>query len=120
MTKELLPIEEARKLVDDFGRQTLGELGVARQIATAALEEYGDFDEVEHLHFTENGIWNDHSSVQASLATIRLYKPLLGALEPIIAAIENTLLTADGPIERLCLPVGDLRKLVDTFHGRVG
>lgn len=118
MPNELLSIEDARNLVADFGKHTLGELAVARQIATAVIEEYGDLPPAMHDHFKENGIWNDDASVQASLATIRLYKPLLDALRPIVYSIENTIVHEG--VERICLPTGDLAKLVDTYRGRIG
>lgn len=46
----------------------------ARAIATAALEEYGDFDGALLRQFQEEGIWNDHSTVQAVLVAIRLLR----------------------------------------------
>lgn len=112
-----LTIEEARQLVVDFGKHTLGQLEVARTIATAATEEYGDLSPAMWEHFKENGIWNDDVSVQASLATIRLYLPLIEALQPIVESVENTI--AHENVERICLPLDDLQHLADVFRGRV-
>lgn len=42
----------------------------ARAIAVDAIHVYGDLTETSFKHFRDNGIWNDHSAVQAALAAI--------------------------------------------------
>lgn len=108
--------EEAVALVEQFGKQTNAQLDIARTIADAVLRDYADFDEYEWLKYKDDGIWNDHASVQASLATIRLYMPLLEALDPVIEMIENTIVHEG--VERLCLPIADLQALVNVYRGR--
>lgn len=110
-----LSIEDAVKLVGLFGKQTDEQLAVARTIADAAIAEYGDFSPAEWAHVTKHGIWNDHVSVQASLATLQLFRPLIEALSPIIDSVENTVI--HDQVERLCLPISDLANLVEVYRG---
>lgn len=46
------------------------DLEIARAAATLAIERYGDFDAETMRLFRQNGIWNDHVSVQAALAVV--------------------------------------------------
>lgn len=67
----MLSDEEALKLVHSFGQHTPEQLEMARTIATAAIEIYGDLEPEEWKRFRANGIWNDHAAVQAALAAIK-------------------------------------------------
>lgn len=42
----------------------------ARQIASDAIEVWGDLDEHQMAIFRERGLWNDHVAVQAVLAAL--------------------------------------------------
>lgn len=64
--------KEATRIGDLFGDQTHFELQCARAVASAAIEKYGDLNEIEWKDFKERGIWNDHVAVQAALTMLRL------------------------------------------------
>lgn len=119
-----LTIEEARELVALFGKHTVNQLDVAQKIATAAIEEYGDFDPPQWAQFREHGIWNDHSSVQASLATIQLFLPLLDAIEPVVEEGERIIREYGGDrpdhqYQPLMIQMDAVKKLIDTYRGRI-
>lgn len=79
-----LSLEDAVRLVNMFGQQTDAQLAVARTIAEAVIADYGDFSPAEWTHVMKHGIWNDHASVQASLATLQLFASLVEAVKPFV------------------------------------
>lgn len=50
----------------------MAELAEAREVATVAIEKYGDWQQQQELwdRFRRQGIWNDHAAVQSALAVI--------------------------------------------------
>lgn len=65
-----------------FGQHTQDELNEARNVATAMIKEYGDWtDTATWNRFRENGIWNDHVSVQSALAIIMERNDMIAPVE---------------------------------------
>lgn len=60
--------------------------GPDQELAAACAMEvipwYGDFDEATHKRAMENGIWNDHISVQTALAVIHTLRINGRLIEP--------------------------------------
>ena len=116
-------LEDARKLIVEFGNHNLKQLDTARKIATAATEEYGDHSPAMWDHFKEHGIWNDDVSVQASLATIRLFLPLLEAMLPVVEEGERIIREYGGDrpdhqYQPLMIQMDAVKKLIETYRGR--
>lgn len=65
---------EALDLFHSVGPATAEELTLARQVATAAIEVYGDLDEETLTRIRNRGIWNDRAEVQAALLAIRMMR----------------------------------------------
>lgn len=119
----LLSIEEAVKLVSMAGRHTDEQLAVARTIAEAVIADYGDFSPAEWEKIAKDGIWNDHASVQASLATIQLFASLVEAVKPFVYESERLIDTYGGDrpdhqYQPLMIQMDEVKELVRVYRGR--
>ncbi len=119
----LLSIEEAMKLVSMAGRHTDEQLAVARTIAEAVIADYGDFSPAEWEKIAKDGIWNDHASVQASLATIQLFASLVEAVKPFVYESERLIDTYGGDrpdhqYQPLMIQMDEVKELVRVYRGR--
>lgn len=119
----LLSIEEAVKLVSMAGRHTDEQLAVARTIAEAVIADYGDFSPAEWERVIGEGIWNDHASVQASLATIQLFASLVEAIKPFVYESERLINTYGGyrpdhQYQPLMIQMDQVKELIRVYRGR--
>jgi hypothetical protein len=119
----LLSIEDAVKLVNMFGKQTDEQLAVARTIAEAVIADYGDFSPAEWAQVNKHGIWNDHASVQASLATLQLFAALVKAVKPFVYESERLIDTYGGDrpdhqYQPLMIQMDQVKELIRVYRGR--
>jgi hypothetical protein len=69
-------LDRAREARRRFGQQSAEQLEIARACATAAHEDYSDFDALTFDRFKKDGIWNDDVAVQSALAALQMAEAL--------------------------------------------